>query len=135
MQCCSRNVFVSSIGPISFPAHETLGSPEKQSLFVKGVFGTCHELPGRVALVNFFMRYDFPTSLVNQLVSCDGVGSETERVANFIASRSMARLVGWLGWLVVTTNTTAQSSTGRVLIADGLHRIAYRLKWRAMVPA
>lgn len=71
---------------IGFPAHESLGSPEGQVAFVNGVFDAWDELGSRVALVNYFMMYDFPKSFAEELVTYYGVTDETERLANFIGS-------------------------------------------------
>ncbi|MCA9738131.1 MAG: hypothetical protein KC645_10960 [Gemmatimonadetes bacterium] len=71
---------------IGFPAHESLGSPEKQATFVNGVFDAWDELGDRVQMMNYFMLYDFPEEFVRGLVSYYGVTHETERLANFIGS-------------------------------------------------
>ncbi|MES9971227.1 MAG: hypothetical protein ABW092_14425 [Candidatus Thiodiazotropha sp.] len=71
---------------IGFPAHESLGSPEKQAIFVNGVFDAWAELGSRVPMINYFMMYDFPKTFVTEQLSYYGVSDETERLSNFVGS-------------------------------------------------
>jgi hypothetical protein len=71
---------------IGFPAHESLGSPEGQVVFVNGVFDAWDGLGNRVAFVNYFMMYDFPKSFVKDLVTYYGLTNETEWLAKYLGS-------------------------------------------------
>ncbi len=71
---------------IGFPAHPSLGSPEKQAVFVDGVFDAWQELGPRVPMINYFMMYDFPRDFVEGQISYYGVTDESQRLTNFIGS-------------------------------------------------
>jgi hypothetical protein len=71
---------------IGFPADESLGSPEEQAEFVKGVFDAWDQLGSRVPLVNYFMMYDFPEAFAKEQVSYYGVAHNTEPLVKFMAS-------------------------------------------------
>jgi hypothetical protein len=93
---------------IGFPAHELLGSPEEQAVFVNGVFDAWAELGGRVPMVNYFMMYDFPKTFVREQMSYYGVTDETERLANFIGSLGLHESDGTprAGWKVFVRRGT-----------------------------
>lgn len=71
---------------IGFPAHPSLGSTEKQAIFVDQVFDAWDELGERVPMVNYFMMNDFPTAFVQEQVSYYEAKDESAALANFIGS-------------------------------------------------
>jgi hypothetical protein len=71
---------------IGFPAHPSLGSAEKQAVFVDQVFDAWDELGDRVPMINYFMMNDFPAAFVQEQVSYYGADDESEALANFIGS-------------------------------------------------
>lgn len=79
---------------IGFPAHQEIGSPEKQAEFVNGVFDAWDELGSRVPLVNYFMMYDFPEAFVKEQVSYYGVTDNTEPLVRFMSSLGLHKVDG-----------------------------------------
>ncbi len=71
---------------IGFPAHTSLGSAQKQAVFVEQVFDAWDELGDRVPMINYFMMNDFPSAFVQEQVSYYGTDDESKSLANFIGS-------------------------------------------------
>ena len=71
---------------IGFPSHVQLASPEQQAEFVAGVFDAWEQLGEKVELMNYFLMYDFPESLIQEQFGYYGIEGENASLMQFMSS-------------------------------------------------